>query len=179
AERRRLERDLHDGAQQRLVAMSLALGLLRSRLHSDGDRGRAALLDEAEAELHGAVAELREVAHGIHPAVLTDEGLAAALESLAEQAPAALRLARVPRERFPASVETAAYLVVAEAAKLGPARVTASRRDGYLVVDVETESVPERLGGLEDRIGALDGSLTLVQAPGRGVMIRAEIPCAY
>ena len=113
AERRRLERDLHDGAQQRLVGLSLALRLVRNRLEPD-DQQRARL-DEAEAELHEAVTELRELAHGIHPAVLSDEGLAAAVEALAEEAP--LRIAAVPQQRFAPAVETAAYLLVAEAAR--------------------------------------------------------------
>jgi signal transduction histidine kinase len=177
AERRRLERDLHDGAQQRLVGLSLALRLFRGQLGTDQDPQLAARLDEAEAELRRAVAELRELAHGIHPAVLSDEGLAAALESLAEGAPAPLHIAAVPDERFPPAVETAAYLVVAEAAKAGAARVSATRRDGALVVDVDTEAEPDGLVDLEDRIGALDGRLAVEQAPGGRVRIRAEIPC--
>ena len=175
AERRRLERDLHDGAQQRLVGLSLALRLLRTQLQPDRDRQLAACLDEAEAELRQAVAQLRELAHGIHPAVLTDEGLGAALEALAEEAP--LDLARLPHERFPPPVETAAYLVVAEAAKAGRARVSTAKRDGALVVEVEMDSEPEGFADLEDRVGALNGHLTLVQTPGRRVRIRAEIPC--
>jgi signal transduction histidine kinase len=178
AERRRLERDLHDGAQQRLVGLSLALRLFRGQLGTDQNPQLAARLDEAEAELRRAVAELRELAHGIHPAVLSDEGLAAALESLAEGAPAPLRIAAVPDERFPPAVETAAYLVVAEAAKAGAARVSATRRDGALVVDVDAEAEPDGLVDLEDRIGALDGRLVVEQAPGGRVRIRAEIPCA-
>ncbi len=174
AERRRLERDLHDGAQQRLVGLSLALRLLRSRLGRDHDR-EVGLLATAEAELGQAVAELRELAHGIHPAVLSDEGLAAAVEALAEEAP--VRIAALPQERFPAAVETAAYLVVAAAAKAGPALASAERRDGVLVVDVEAEAEPEGLLELEDRVGALDGNLAVERAPGGGVRIRAEIPC--
>ena len=112
AERRRLERDLHDGAQQRLVGLSLALRLVRRELGAD--RQLVARLDEAEAELAPAVAELRELAHGIHPAVLSDEGLAAAVEALAEDAPASHRR-DCRRSGSLAPVETAAYLVVAEA----------------------------------------------------------------
>ena len=175
AERRRLERDLHDGAQQRLVGLSLALRILRSRLGSDEDRQLAARLDEAEAELGLAVAELRELAHGIHPAVLSDEGLAAAIETLAEEAP--VRIVALPQERFPPAVETAAYLVVADAVKVGAASVSADRRDGILVVDVEVEAAPEGLPDLEDRVGALDGRLEVERTPGSGVRIRAEIPC--
>jgi signal transduction histidine kinase len=175
AERRLLERDLHDGAQQRLVGLSLALRLLRSQLGTDEDERLAARLDEAEVELGLAVAELRELAHGIHPAVLSDEGLAAAVEALAEEAP--LSVGVLPPERFPAAVETAAYLVVAEAAKAGTARVSAERQDGALVVDVEAEAEPEGLLGLEDRVGALDGRLDVERAGDGGVRIRAEIPC--
>jgi signal transduction histidine kinase len=175
AERRRLERDLHDGAQQRLVALTLALRLVRSRLGLDQEHELALRLDEAEAELGRAVAELRELAHGIHPAALSDEGLAAAVEALAEEMP--LRIAALPQERFPPAVETAAYLVVAQAVKAGAARVSAERRDGALVVDVETEGDPEGLLDLEDRIGALDGHLGVEHVTGHRVRIRAEIPC--
>jgi signal transduction histidine kinase len=177
AERRRLERDLHDGAQQRLVGLLLALRLLRAQLGADQDQQPAARLHEAEAELRRAVAELRELAHGIHPAVLSDEGLAAALEALAEGTLAPLRIAAVPQERFPPAVETAAYMVVAETAKAGAARVSATRRNGVLIVDVETEAEPDGLVDLEDRVGALDGRLAVKRAPGGRVRIRAEIPC--
>jgi signal transduction histidine kinase len=175
AERRRLERDLHDGAQQRLVGLTLALRLLRSQVEGDPEHVLAARLDEAEAELREAVAELRKLAHGIHPAALSDEGLAAAVEALAEASP--LRIAALPRARFSPAVETAAYLVVAEAAKTGTARASAERRNAVLVVDVEAEAEPEGLLDLEDRVGALDGNLTVERAPGGGVRIRAEIPC--
>jgi signal transduction histidine kinase len=174
AERRRLERDLHDGAQQRLVGLSLALRLLQTRFEPGDDR-QLGLLTEAETELAKAVSELRELAHGIHPAVLSDEGLPAAVEALAEEA--ALRIAALPQERFAPAVETAAYLVVAEAAKTGAARVRAERRDGALVVDIEAEAEPEGLLDLEDRVGALDGRLDVERAAGGGVRIRAEIPC--
>ncbi|MGH9291051.1 MAG: sensor histidine kinase [Acidimicrobiales bacterium] len=177
AERRRLERDLHDGAQQRLVGLSLALRLLRAQLGTDRDQGLARRLDEADAELRRAVAELRELAHGIHPVVLSDEGLAAAIEALAESTQAPLRIGAMPQERFPAVVETAAYLVVAEAAKAGAASVNATGRDGALLVDVETEAQPQGLVDLEDRVGALDGRVAVERAPGGGVRIRAEIPC--
>jgi signal transduction histidine kinase len=177
AERRRLERDLHDGAQQRLVGLSLALRLLRAQLGTDQDQKLTRRLDEVDAELHRAVGELRELAHGIHPVVLSDEGLAAAVEALAEATPAPLRIGAVPQQRFPAAIETAAYLVVAEAANAGAARVSATKRDGALLVDVETEAEPQGLVDLEDRVGALDGRVTVERAPGGGVRIRAEIPC--
>jgi signal transduction histidine kinase len=174
AERQRLERDLHDGAQQRLVGLALALRLLQTRLGPDDDR-KLGLLIEAESELGLAIAELRELAHGIHPAVLTDEGLAAAVEALAEDVP--LRVGDLPQERFSPAVETAAYLVVAETAKAGAASVRAERREGALVVDVEAEAEPEELVDLEDRVGALDGRLDVEQDADGGVRIRAEIPC--
>jgi signal transduction histidine kinase len=174
AERQRLERDLHDGAQQRLVGLALALRLLQTRLGPDDDR-KLGLLIEAESELGLAIAELRELAHGIHPAVLTDEGLAAAVEALAEDVP--LRVGDLPQERFSPVVETAAYLVVAETAKAGAASVRAERREGALVVDVEAEAEPEELVDLEDRVGALDGCLDVEQDADGGVRIRAEIPC--
>jgi signal transduction histidine kinase len=177
AERRRLERDLHDGAQQRLVGLSLALGLLQAQHGTGQNQQLAARLDEADAELRRAVAELRELAHGIHPAVLSDEGLAAAVEALAEATSAPLRIGAMPQERFPAAVETAAYLVIAETVKAGPARVSVTRRDGVLVVDVETEAEPRRLVDLEDRVGALDGRLAVAPAQGGRVRIRADIPC--
>jgi signal transduction histidine kinase len=177
AERRRLERDLHDGAQQRLVGLLFALRLLRGRLGTGQGKQLLARLHEVEAELRSAIDELRDLAHGIHPAILTDEGLAAALEGFAEAAPAPLRIATVPQERLPPAVETAAYVVIAETVKAGPARVSATRRDGMLVIDVETEAEPERLLDLEDRVGALDGTLTVTPAKGGRVRIRANIPC--
>ena len=175
AERRRLERDLHDGAQQHLVGLSLALRLLRSQLGSDGGE-LAVRLDTAGGEIRRAILELRDVAHGIHPAVLTDEGLAAALEALAEEAD--VRLAALPHERFPAVVETAAYILVAEAAKRGAASASVERRDGVLVVEVETDAEPETFVELQDRIGALDGRLGVERASSGGVRLHAEIPCA-
>jgi signal transduction histidine kinase len=175
AERRRLERDLHDGAQQRLVGLLFALSSLRGRTDQDGHL--LAHLHEVEEELRCAIDELRDLAHGIHPAILTDEGLAAALEALAEEAAAPLRIAALAQGRFPPAVETAAYLVIAETVRAGPARVSATRRDGMLIIDVETEAVPEGLVGLEDRVGALNGRLVVRPAQRGRVRIRADIPC--
>ena len=177
AERRRLERDLHDGAQQRLVGLSLALRLLRGRLGADQDQQLGARLDEAEVELRRAIAELRELAQGIHPAVLSDEGLAAAIEALAEGAQAPLRIGALPQERFLPAVETAAYLVVASAAKAGAASVNAATSAGTLVVDVEAAAEPDGLVELEDRVRALNGDLVVERTPRGGVRIRAEVPC--
>ena len=174
AERKRLERDLHDGAQQRLVGLSLSLRLLRS--HTADADGR---LEQAESELRQAAAELRELAHGIFPAVLADEGLAAALEALAEEGRVPIRLDSVPETRFDASVETAAYTVVAEAARTAaePLSVAASAANGALVVEVRTRDNGFDFTALEDRIGALDGRLTLVPDTGGTVTIRADLPC--
>jgi signal transduction histidine kinase len=177
AERRRLERDLHDGAQQRLVGLLFALSSLRGQLRTDQDGQLSAHLHEVEAELRSAIDDLRDLAHGIHPAILTDEGLAAALGALAEETPTPLRIAAAPRERLSPAVETAAYLVIAETVRAGPARVSAEWRDGVLVVDVETEAVPESLVDLEDRVGALDGKLAVTPAQCGRVRIRVDIPC--
>ena len=180
AERRRLERDLHDGAQQRLVGLSLGLRLARSRLGPAPDAANLARIEEAETELRSALAELRELAHGIFPAVLADEGLAAALEALSEEAPTPIELTTVPEERFEPRVEAAAYFLVSEAAShrsAGALRVKAARLGDHLVVEVEGNRAPEQITEPEDRIGALDGSLTVVHAPGGRVTIRAVIPC--
>jgi signal transduction histidine kinase len=177
AERRRAERDLHDGAQQRLVGLLLGLRLARAKL-IPGSQGQAATrLDQATAELQGAVDDLRGLAHGIHPAVLSDEGLAAALESLADRAPAGLRITGVPEGRFPPTVETAAYRVVAEAARTHPTQVRAAYRDRLLVLDVETEAEPDVVQDLEDSVGAVDGILRIEPLPGGGVRLHAVIPC--
>ena len=180
AERRRLERDLHDGAQQRLVALSLALRLAHSRLLPDRDPAALARIEKAETELRTALAELRELAHGIFPAVLADEGLAAALEALSEEAPIPIELTTAPDGRFDAPIEATAYFLVSETAthrSAGVLKVSAARRDGQLVVEVEGDRAPEQITELEDRIGALDGSLAVVRAPSGRVTIRAEIPC--
>jgi signal transduction histidine kinase len=178
AERRRLERDLHDGAQQRLV--SLALSLRLSRLGGDADPD-VAVLEEAEAEVRRALEELRGLARGLYPAALTEEGLGAALEALAEQAASPLVLRRLPQERLEPNVEAVAYFVVAETLKRGRPRraaVDASRAEGRLVVEVETdEQPPGELTDLEDRVGALDGRLLVQVAPEGGTRIRVELPC--
>jgi signal transduction histidine kinase len=178
-ERRRLERDLHDGAQQRLVGLSLALRLARLHLGSDPDPDLLARIDEAEAELRTALEELRELAHGIFPAVLAEEGLAAAVEALAEGAPIPLEIIALPEARFDPPVEAAAYFVVSETVRHGAAsalKVCAVRHDGRLVIEVEGERAPEQIADLEDRVGALDGTIEVVRASGH-VILRAEIPC--
>jgi signal transduction histidine kinase len=169
AERRRLERDLHDGAQQRLVVLSFALRLLRAEVRG----AAAAQVDAATAELHAALNELRELARGIYPAVLVDEGLATAIEALAEAGYGPMRLGPLPDERFLPAVEAAAYFLVAELARRGgPVRVGAARTDGRLIVQVEGAAVHGDVAELEDRIGAVDGALVV-----DGGSVRAEIPC--
>ena len=190
AERRRLERNLHDGAQQRLVSLSLSLRLAQARLKSDPATA-SELLAAAGAELSQALEELRELARGIHPAVLTDRGLGPALESLADRAPIPVELDHVPGERLPASVEAAAFYVVAEAltnvAKYADAtsvRVSVARFDGRAVVEVADDgrggADPTQgtgLRGLVDRVEALNGRLDVESPVGRGTRVRAEIPC--
>ena len=190
-ERRRLERDLHDGAQQRLVSLALTLRLAEAKLESE-PQATAALLVMASEQLALALEELRELARGIHPAVLTDRGLTPALEALATRAPLAVDVDAPVAERLPEPVEAAAYFVVAEAltnvakyAEATSARVHVARYDGRAIVEVADDGVggadPRRgsgLRGLADRVEALDGRLEIESAPGRGTTIRAEIPCA-
>ena len=189
-ERRRLERDLHDGAQQRLVALSLQLGLARRKLEDDPVIG-GRLLDAARGELDRALEELRELARGIHPAILTDRGLGAALEALAQRAPLPVDLHEMPKDRLPAAVEAAAYFVVAESltnvAKYSGAEhatVRVGRHDSFAVVEVSDDGVGGAdpaagtgLRGLADRLAALDGRLEVHSPPGGGTLIRANIPC--
>jgi signal transduction histidine kinase len=176
-ERRRLERNLHDGAQQRLLSLGLALQLARAHLGPEAN-GAAELLTEAEEELRAALDELRELAQGIHPAILTDQGLAAALRSLAERCPVPVAIVAVPDDRLEESIEAAAYFIVSESlancAKYAHAtsvRVSVTRRDGTAVVDVDDDGVGgadpscgSGLRGLSDRVQALDGALR-VESP--------------
>jgi signal transduction histidine kinase len=188
AERRRLERDLHDGAQARLVALSLLLRAARRR--SEGDAALSGLLDEAQEELQTSLAELRELARGIHPAVLTDRGLEPALEALTSRAPLPVKLEVEARERLPGPVESAAYFVVSEAltnvakyAQATQATVAVRRANGSVTVDVTDDGVGgadaaggSGLRGLADRLAALDGTLALDSPAGRGTRLHAEIP---
>ena len=189
AERRRLERDLHDGAQQRLVSVALGLRLAEARL-KEAPEGAHELLEMAQSELDAALAELRELARGIHPAVLSERGLDAALEALASRAPLPVDLDTRVRERLPEPAELAAYYVVAEAltnvakyANAGRASVRAARLDGRLVVEVSDDGVGgadpaagSGLRGLADRVAALDGTLEVRSAAGGGTLVRADIP---
>jgi signal transduction histidine kinase len=188
AARRRLERDLHDGAQSRLVGLAL---LLRSaRLRADQNTEIAGLLDRSIAELQTSLAELRDLARGIHPAVLTERGLEPALASLAGRAPVPVTLDAPRGDRLPAPVESAAYFVASEAlanvakySQASHAAVTLARGPGRVTVEVTDDGVGgadldrgSGLRGLEDRIAALDGTLELESPPGRGTRLRAEIP---
>jgi signal transduction histidine kinase len=188
-ERRRLERNLHDGAQQRLVALSLTMRLAQGKVHKDPARADE-LLGAAQEELKLALAELRELARGIHPAILSDRGLGAALEALAGRAPIAVHLADLPADPLPEAIEAAAYFMVAEAltnvvkyAHATQATVRVSRYNGRAVVEVADDGIggadPGRgsgLRGLADRVSALDGSMELDSPAGAGTRLRAEIP---
>ena len=189
-ERQRLERNLHDGAQQRLVSLALKLRLVKASLRRDPTSADARLA-EAEGELGQALDELRELARGIHPAVLTDRGLTAALEGLAERAALPVELTRVPEDRLPDSIEAAIYYLVAEAitnvakyARATQASVAVERSNGIATVVVSDDGVGgakptsgSGLFGLADRVEALGGRLRIDSPPGRGTRIRAEIPC--
>ncbi len=190
-ERRRLERDLHDGAQQRLVSLALNLRLAGQKLDSDPAAAKE-LLEETASELGEATTELRELARGLHPAVLSDRGLRPALEALARRAPVPVELAEPPAERLPAAVESASYFVVAEAltnvaryAQASRAEINVSRSNGMIEVEVRDDGVGgadpgtgSGLRGLADRVAALDGRLEVVSPRGGGTKIRAVIPCA-
>jgi signal transduction histidine kinase len=154
------------------------------------ERGRLPELEAADADLHRAIDDLRELAHGIHPAELSDEGLAAALETLADRAPVAVHLGALPEERAPDMVETAGYVLVDEVLRLAGARgdgsslsVAAGRSGEVLTVEVRDErarSADELLAelvGVADRISALDGRLTAHASHEGGVVLRAELPC--
>ena len=184
--RRRLERDLHDGAQSRLVAVMLKLRLAQMKV--EGSSEAVELLDEAGADLQASLEELRELARGIHPAILTDRGLAAALSALAERAsvPVSLSVDEVPR-----AVEAAIYFVVAEGltnvakyANASSVAVVVRRDASGVTVEIVDDGVGgadaaagSGLRGLADRVGALDGRIAVESPPGEGTTLRAEIPC--
>jgi signal transduction histidine kinase len=189
AERRRIERDLHDGAQQRMVAVAVTLGLAEQRFKSDPESA-ARLISQAREEAQAAVKELRELARGIHPAVLSDHGLAAALEALAARAPVPVEVSGVPDDPLNPAVEAAAYFVTAEAltnvAKYAHAHEAAVRLcidDGRLRVQVIDDGVGGAdptagtgLRGLRDRVDALEGRLDIESPPGEGTTVTVEIP---
>jgi len=190
AERRRLERDLHDGAQQRLVGLSVALRIAQSAVDERGDPRAAARLRAADAGVQRAIRELRELAHGIHPVELSEEGLEAAVETLGDFAPVSIRVVALPAERLPAAVETAAYVVVDEAVRRASGRsspatieIAGRRANGAFLLDVRdpgeasADRVLADLADASDRVTALEGRLS-VATDDRGVRITAELPCA-
>jgi signal transduction histidine kinase len=190
AERKRVERDLHDGAQQRLVALTLALRLARMRLGDDGDPGVRQSLDDASAEARSALAELRELARGIHPQILTEAGLGSAIESISDRSTVPVRVTGATAERFAPDVERTAYFVVAEAltnvAKYSEARravVRIERAADDLTIEVSDDGVggadPARgsgLRGLIDRLAVVDGTLEIDSPRGGGTRLIARIP---
>ena len=191
AARRKIERDLHDGAQQRLVSLALDVRLARSRVETEPESA-GPFLERFAEELAEASAELRELARGIHPAVLTDRGLAPAIAALAARAPVPVEIVELPPDRLPAAVETTAYFTVAEAltnvakyAQASHATVRiACERDG-VVVEIQDDGIGgaradggSGLSGLADRVGACDGTLSVVSPPGEGTLVRAALPLA-
>jgi len=189
AERRRLERNLHDGAQQRLVSLSLALRLAQARMATD-PQGASEILAGADAELGAALEELRELARGLHPAVLADRGLEAAIESLAERSTLPVTIDLDLDERLPPAVEVAAFYVAAESltniakhAGATQARVHVTRDSSLAYVEVRddgrggaTAGAGSGLDGLADRVAALHGRLEIDSPAGGGTTVRAIIP---
>jgi signal transduction histidine kinase len=188
AERRRVERDLHDGAQQRLVTLALALQMARGQV--DPMDEVADSLDRAGRELELALAELRELARGLHPTVLTEEGLAVAIEALADRTPLPVTV-QAPAERYRPEVEATAYYVVAEAltnvvkyAKASAVTLSIDHGNGVLTVAIADDGVGgadasngSGLRGLDDRVAAIGGTLEVRSEAGEGTLIRADIPC--
>lgn len=189
-ERRRIERDLHDGAQQRLIALALDLGMAREKLATDPDAARS-LLEGAHGEAKLAITELRDLARGIHPAVLTDRGLGAALASVAARSPVPVALEVEIATRPPAAVEGIAYFVVSEAlanvakhANATSARVTVTRSGPRLVLEVTDDgdggADPAKgtgLTGLADRVAAVDGWMHVTSPAGGPTTLTVELPC--
>ena len=188
-ERQRLERNLHDGAQQRLIALSLELSLLERQVAGDHDaRNR---LDRARGEIAVTLEELRSVARGLHPAVLSGHGLEVALQSIAAKATVSVRLNVSLERRLPEQIEVAAYYVVSEAlanigkhARAASAGIDVKKQDGVLVVEVADDGIGgadtekgSGLRGLADRVEALGGKLRVWSPPGGGTRLRAEMPC--
>jgi signal transduction histidine kinase len=184
AERRRIERDLHDGAQQRLVALAMRLDQARAT-----SAGASELIDQTSVELLAAIREVRDLARGVHPPILTDAGLGAAIEALAERTPFPVEIAATD-ERFAPEVEAAAYFVVAEGltniaryADAKAARVEVRTADGRLLVRVSDDgrggadpAGGTGLRGLEDRLAAVGGELRVTSEPGSGTTLLATLP---
>ncbi|WP_155338746.1 sensor histidine kinase [Acrocarpospora corrugata] len=191
-ERRRIERDLHDGAQQRLLAVALDLGRAQAKMDAEPEVARQ-LLASAHAGTKAAIAELRDLARGIYPAILTDRGLDAALSSLAARAPVRVDVSVEITDRPPPAVESIAYFIVAESltnmakhAAATEARVHVSRQDLRVVVEVADNGLGGAvavagggLAGLADRAATIDGILTVDSPPGGPTLVRAELPCTW
>ncbi|MEU8119545.1 sensor histidine kinase [Spirillospora sp. NPDC049024] len=191
-ERRRIERDLHDGAQQRLLAVAMDIGRARAKLDEDPEGARA-LIEQAHAGTKEAISELRDLARGIYPAILTDRGLDPALSGLAGRAPVPVEVEVDLPERPPAAVESIAYFIVAESlaniakyARATRATVRVTREDRLVVVEVADDGVggavarPDGgLAGLADRAATIDGTLTVDSPPGGPTTVRAELPCTW
>ncbi|MET7338135.1 sensor domain-containing protein [Nonomuraea sp. NPDC005650] len=192
AERRRIERDLHDGAQQRLLSVAVDLGRAQSKFDSEPEEARM-LIAQAHAGTKAAIAELRNLARGIHPAILSDRGLDAALSGLAARAPIRVDVSVELRERPPAAVESIAYFIVAESltnmakhSGATEASVTVIRDDRGVVVDVWDNGIGGAvlcpgggLSGLADRAATIDGVLVLHSPVGGSTLVRAELPCEW
>lgn len=191
-ERRRIERDLHDGAQQRLVSLQLSLQMLRRDLGADADPAAIAELEAASAEAAAAIADIRELARGVHPAILTEAGLGPALGSLADRAPLPVVIADELDRRLPGSVEATAYFVAAEALTNAIKHAGASRvdvrtwlADDLLHLDVRDDgrggadaANGTGLTGVRDRVAALGGSVTVESVEGQGTRLQVVLPCA-
>jgi PAS domain S-box-containing protein len=190
-ERRRVERDLHDGAQQRLVSLTMALRLARTQLDEQADPTVVATLQEISEELRLALAELRDLARGIHPALLTERGLAPALESLVLRSPVPATVLSCPDRRLPGSLEIAIYYLAAEAltnaikhARASRVTISVSPEDRCVLVEICDDGEGGAdiahgtgLRGLADRVSALDGKLSIHSPPGAGTTLTAELPC--
>jgi signal transduction histidine kinase len=191
-ERRRIERDLHDGAQQRLVSLQLSLQMLRRDLGPDADPAAVAELEAASAEAAAAIADIRELARGVHPAILTEAGLGQALGSLADRAPLPVVIADELDRRLPGSVEATAYFVAAEALTNAIKHAGATRvdvrtwlADDLLHLDVRDDgrggadaANGTGLTGVRDRVAAMGGSVTVESAEGQGTRLQVVLPCA-
>jgi signal transduction histidine kinase len=192
AERRRIERDLHDGAQQRLVSLAMELGMAREKMVTDPDAARE-LVEEAHGEVKRALADIRDLVRGIHPALLSDRGLGAAVSALADRSPVPVEVDVDLDGRPPEAVETTAYFVVAEAlanvakhSGASAARVTVRREpEDRLVVEVIDDGkggadlgAGTGLAGLRDRLAAIDGRLSVESTAGGPTYVRAELPLA-
>jgi signal transduction histidine kinase len=189
AERRRVERNIHDGAQQRLVALSLELRMLQDRAAAREEPELEGMAAAAGTSLRAALQELRELARGLHPPVLEADGLAAAVRQLAARSPVPVT-ARIPDERLPTAIESTAYFVLSEGlanvakySQASSAEVSVTRAADQLVVEITDDGIGgavlgagSGLSGLADRVAALDGRLELTSPAGAGTRLRAELP---